>query len=81
MVENRIGLIYFEFIFSDMYKDLPRFDEVFRYLIDHNFALVAIYDQHFQDEILSWTDVLFINCELKRKRVEAAGAQSFVEAR
>jgi len=32
MEENRIGLIYFEFIFSDMYKNLPSFHDVFRYL-------------------------------------------------
>ena len=30
MRDNRIGLLYFEFIFSDMYKNLPPFDEVFR---------------------------------------------------
>ena len=67
MMENRIGLIYFEFIFSDMYKDLPSFDEVFRYLSDRNFALVAIYEQHYQDDLVSWADALFISRDFKRK--------------
>ena len=69
MMENRIGLIYFEFTFSDMYKGLPSFDEVFRYLSDRNFALVAFYNQHFQDELLSWADALFISRDFNRKRV------------
>jgi len=58
---NRIGLIYFEFIFSDMYKHLPGFDEVFRHLIDRNFSLVAIYDCHYQNRLASFADVLFVN--------------------
>lgn len=70
MAENRIGLIYFEFIFSEMYKDLPSFDEVFRYLSDRNFALVAFYEQNFQKELVSWTDALFVNRDFNRKRVE-----------
>lgn len=58
---NRIGLVYFEFIFSDMYKELPGFDEVFRYLIDRNFSLVAVYDFHYQNRLASFADVLFVN--------------------
>lgn len=70
MAENRIGLIYFEFTFSDMYKNSPSFDEVFRFLSERNFVLVAFYKQHFQDELVSWTDALFISREFNRKRVE-----------
>jgi FkbM family methyltransferase len=61
--QNRIGLIYFEFIFSEMYRNLPPFDQVYRYLVDRNFLLVAIYNFHRQDELASWADVLFINRE------------------
>ncbi len=63
MRENRIGLLYFEFIFSDMYKHLPAFDQVFRHLIDRNFSLVAIYDFHYQNRLASFADVLFVNRE------------------
>ena len=61
MRANRIGLVYFEFIFSDMYKHLPSFDEVFRHLVDRNFSLVAIYDFHYQNRLASFADVLFVN--------------------
>jgi FkbM family methyltransferase len=61
--ENRIGLVYLEFIFSDMYKHLPGFDQVFRHLVDRNFSLVAIYDFHYQNRLASFADVLFINRE------------------
>ena len=70
MEENRIALIYFEVIFSDMYKNLPSFYEVFRYLSERNFSLVTFYQSHFQNELISWTDVLFINREFHHKRVE-----------
>lgn len=63
MGENRIGLLYFEFIFSDMYKHLPGFDQVFRHLVDRNFSLVAIYDFHYQNRLASFADVLFVNRE------------------
>ena len=52
MEENRIALIYFEVIFSDMYKNLPSFHDVFRYLAERNFSLVAFYQSHFQNELI-----------------------------
>lgn len=63
MDENRIGLVYFEFIFSHMYANLPAFDDVFRYLTDKGFLLVSFYDLHFQKELMSWADAMFINCD------------------
>jgi FkbM family methyltransferase len=76
MRENRIGLIYFELIFSEMYKGLPPFHEVLRYLTDHNFAVVTFYQPHFQRKIVSWTNVLLINRDYYRDRVERAGLLS-----
>lgn len=67
MRANRIGLIYFEFIFSDMYRGLPLFDEVFRYLTDRGFLLVSIYDIHSQRHLADWADVLFVNREYYRR--------------
>ena len=69
MHENKIGLVYFEFIFSEQYKGIPSFDEVFRFLKDRNFHLVSFYKPHFQRNLLSWTDVLFVNANLYRDRV------------
>ena len=61
MRNKQIGLVYFEFIFSDMYKNLPTFDEVFRYLIDRDFSLVSIYELHYQNRLAGWCDALFVN--------------------
>src|ERR1700722_3433811 len=61
MAENKIGLIYFEVIFSDMYKGTRPFDEILKLLFEHGFLLVSFYTPHFQKNLLSWTDVLFIN--------------------
>lgn len=70
MKENRIGLVFFEFIFSDQYTGIPPFDEVYRYLMDHNFTLVTFYRQFYQREVIGWTDALFINREFHKKRLE-----------
>jgi len=84
MEEDRIALIYFEFIFSDMYENLPSFHDVFRYLCELNYSLVTFYESHFQEELVSWTDALFINREFNRRRVEqrraASGATAAADA-
>jgi FkbM family methyltransferase len=67
MRENRIGLIYFEFIFSEMYRDLPQFDEVYRFLVDRGFLLVSIYDFHRRNNLADWADMLFVNREYHRR--------------
>ncbi len=70
MRRNRIGLLYFEFIFSEMYKNLPRFDEVFRHLTDRDFLLVSIYEMRHQNNLASWADALFVNKQYARKAKE-----------
>lgn len=72
MRNGRIGLIYFEFIFSAMYEGLPDFAEVFNFLEDRNFSPVAFYDQHFQNDLLGWMDVLFISRSFKRSAATSA---------
>jgi len=69
MNDNRIGLIYFEFIFSDMYKGSPYFHEMFLHLSQKNFSLVTFYESNFQQDLVSWTDVLFINRDYYQKRL------------
>jgi FkbM family methyltransferase len=58
---NRIGLIYFEIIFSDMYKDLPPFGDLYGYLTQNGFRLVSFYEFHYQRRLASWTDALFVH--------------------
>ena len=69
MKANKIALVYFEIILSDMYKGLPSFDDVIRFLLQHNFSLVTFYESHFQKNLVSWTDALFINREFYQRRV------------
>jgi FkbM family methyltransferase len=76
MSEERIGLIYCEMIFSEQYKGLPPCDEILRYLRDHGFSLVTYYQPFFQNDLLSWTDMLFINRSFYRKWKENAPVSS-----
>ena len=61
---NRIGLIYFEVIFSEMYRGLPPFTEVFRFLIERGYHLVSLYAFRYQKDLASWTDALFVHQSL-----------------
>lgn len=63
MSQNRIKLIYFEIIFTDMYENMTSFDKVFKYMIDNNFSLVTFYKPNFRGNVVSWNDALFINNE------------------
>lgn len=60
ILSGKIRQIYFEIIFSDMYKNVPRFSEVYDFLLDHGFVLVSLYDFHYQKGVAGWTDGLFI---------------------
>lgn len=70
MQENRIALVFFEFIFGDMYKGLPKFDEVFRFLSERNFQLVTFYEPRLDDDVICWTECLFVNRLFNAKRRE-----------
>ena len=58
---NKIGLIYFEIIFSDQYKNLPSFSEVYDFLRSRDFQLVSFYEFYYQQQLASWTDALFVH--------------------
>jgi hypothetical protein len=64
--ENRVSMVFFEFICSEMYEQLPAFTRLFDVLLGHDFRLVAVYDQHFQQGLLSWADALFVHRALLR---------------
>ncbi|HWC77840.1 MAG TPA: FkbM family methyltransferase [Blastocatellia bacterium] len=59
MRAGRIQLIYYEVTVSAMYQGLPAYYEVFRFLAEQGFLPVSFYDQHYQNGLLSWMDVLF----------------------
>jgi FkbM family methyltransferase len=59
MLENKIGLLYFEVTFIDMYKGLPSFSTLYDFAINHGFELIAIYPIKYKNKKAGWTDVLF----------------------
>lgn len=58
---NKIGLIYFEIIFSEMYENLPSFSQTFDFLTNRGFRLISFYEFHYQNQLASWTDALFVH--------------------
>ena len=56
---HRIRLVYLELIFSEQYKNIVPADETIGLLRKAGFQLVTIYEQFYQDDVLSWTDALF----------------------
>ncbi len=59
--QKRIHLIYLEIIFSAMYQGLPAVDELFGFLFGHGFRVLSFYGMNYQNRLLSWTDVLFVD--------------------
>lgn len=59
MLTNKIGLLYFEVTFIEMYKGLPSFSILYDFAINHGFELVAIYPIKYKNKKAGWTDVLF----------------------
>ncbi len=62
MKDNCIHMVYLELIFTEIYKGLPRFDEIITFLLDNRFELVAFYEMlSGQRKTGGWTDALFVN--------------------
>jgi FkbM family methyltransferase len=65
MRANRIGLIYFEVNFAEVYQNSPSFSELYDYLSERGFLLVTFYRMHYRNRhrkpMAAWTDVLFVH--------------------
>lgn len=66
--EKNIQLLFFEVIFSDMYKNLPAFGDIHKLLSDNNYKVVKFYDSHCVNDLLCWIDVLYINPDFQPSR-------------
>ncbi|QDT47852.1 2-O-methyltransferase NoeI [Symmachiella dynata] len=73
--DGRIGMVLTEVIFSKQYVGSAPFDEMFRFLTERDYSLVAFYKQHFQKRLLSWTDMLFINKKYMEGTVQGSDAK------
>ena len=56
---GRVGLVYTEVIFSEQYEGLPGFDVLYRFLVDCDMRLVALYNYANVDRVANWCDALF----------------------
>lgn len=61
LANQNIHLIYMEITFCDMYKGLPRTDDILRFLFDHGFSLVSFYEFYHRNDVAAWCDALFMN--------------------
>lgn len=61
LMRNAVHLIFIEIILCDMYKGLPRIDEIYSFLAEQGFSLVSFYQFHYQHPRAAWTDALFVN--------------------
>jgi FkbM family methyltransferase len=64
MLERKaVQLVYLELIFSEQYRNIVPADETIGLMRRAGYQLITIYDQFYQDDVLSWTDALFCNVE------------------
>jgi FkbM family methyltransferase len=61
IAEQRINLLHMEVIFASIYEDIPPFDAVYRFLLDHGFELVGFYQLEFVNQRAGWCDCLAVN--------------------
>jgi FkbM family methyltransferase len=74
MLSNaQIRLVFMEVTFARLYEGLPRFDAIFGLLADRAYRLVAVYDHHRHNRILSWTDVMFASPVIVRAAQDKSG--------
>lgn len=64
MREKRIGMLFFEVIFSEMYEKLPKAHEILAFLEQHDFLLVGFYHFAYQENRVGWGDALFVHRSL-----------------
>jgi FkbM family methyltransferase len=60
MLEKQaVGLLCLELIFSEIYRGMPAYHELLKWLAERNYHLTAITDIHYQDGVIGWADALF----------------------
>ena len=57
---RKIRLLYLELNFQKLYQDIPRMDEIYRFISDQGFELVSFYKFYYLNGRAGWTDALFI---------------------
>lgn len=63
--KHRIQLVLMEVIDSDLYRDLPSLDAIYAFMTNRGFRLVSFYDTHYQGNIASRSDALYLNTSFR----------------
>jgi hypothetical protein len=63
---NKIGLIYVEITFTEMYKNLPSLGQIYDFMRSHHFLLVSFYQIFYRNQLAGWKDALFVNESYRR---------------
>lgn len=64
MMKN-INAIFFEFILANQYKGLPSLGKLFTLLEENNFRLVNFYSVYYENNMLAFGDLMFVNLKFK----------------
>ena len=57
---GRIHLVFIEVIFSEMYRSLPSFAQIYQLLVSRGFLLVSFYRIYYREQLARETDALFV---------------------
>lgn len=57
--QRRINVIFLEITFSEMYKDLPGLNRIYKFMTEMGLSLVAFHGFHYQNNRLGWCDAMF----------------------
>ena len=56
---GKIGLLYFEVNFIELYKNMPTFGQLYDFAVSQGYELITIYPIHYRNKKAGWSDVLF----------------------
>ena len=74
--EARVGLIYCEIIFTQLYKGVPPFTAICNFLLEHGFSLVSFYNFSYTEALTAdWADALFIHSSRMVARGDSVSLQ------
>jgi FkbM family methyltransferase len=60
LAAKSIAIILVEIMFLEIYQSAPRCDEIFKFLFDRDYRLVALYNQVYRRGALAWADAMFV---------------------
>jgi FkbM family methyltransferase len=63
---NKLGLIYLEINFAELYKKSPSISEIYDFMRNRDFLLVCFYPIIYRNQLAAWTDGLFIHRSYSR---------------